>query len=86
MRVRYVSWGQERSAVVYSEVVWNRNRLLGAGFPPRRPGSGQVGFVVNKMTLEQVLSEYFGFPGQSSFQQLLHNHHHLSSGAGKIGK
>jgi hypothetical protein len=30
-------------------------------------------------------SEYFGFPCQSSFHQLLHNHHYLSSGAGKIG-
>jgi hypothetical protein len=33
-----------------------------------------------------VLSEYFGFPCQSSFHQLLHNHHHLSSGAGTIGQ
>jgi hypothetical protein len=30
------------------------------------PGSGQVGFVVDKMALEQVFSEYFGFPCQSS--------------------
>jgi hypothetical protein len=29
----------------------------------------------------QVFSEYFGFPCQSSFHQLLHNHPHLSSGA-----
>jgi hypothetical protein len=33
-----------------------------AGFPPRRPGfasgSGQVGFVVDKVKLEQVFSEY----------------------------
>jgi hypothetical protein len=26
--------------------------------------------------MDQVLSEYFGFPCQSSFSQLLHNHHH----------
>jgi hypothetical protein len=32
----------------------------------------------------QVFSEYFGFPCQSSFHQLLHNH--LSSGAGTIGQ
>jgi hypothetical protein len=31
-----------------------------------------------------VFSEYFGFPCQSSFHQLLHNHHHLSHGAGTI--
>jgi hypothetical protein len=53
--------------------------------PPRRPvfahGSGQVGFVVDKMSLGQVFSEYFGFPCQFSFHQLLHNHPHLSSGA-----
>jgi hypothetical protein len=50
------------------------------------PGSGQVGFVLDKVALGQVFSEYFGFPGQSSFHQLLHNHPHLSSGAGTIGQ
>jgi hypothetical protein len=34
----------------------------------------------------QVISEYVGFPCQSSFHQLLHNHRHLSSGAGTIGQ
>jgi hypothetical protein len=43
-----------------------------------------VGFVVDKVALGQVFSEYFGFPCQSSFHQLLHNHHHLSSGADTI--
>jgi hypothetical protein len=46
---------------------------LVAGFPPRRlgfdSGSGQVGFVVDKVALGQVFSEYFGFPCQSSFHQ-----------------
>jgi hypothetical protein len=41
--------------------------------------------VVDKVALEQVFSEYFGFPCQSSFHQLLHNHHR-SSGAGTIGQ
>jgi hypothetical protein len=62
---------------------------LVAGFPSRRsgfdPGSGQVEFVVDKVALGQVFSEYFGFPCQSSFHQLLHNHPHLS-GAGAIGQ
>jgi hypothetical protein len=39
---------------------------LVAGFPPRRPGfdpgSGHVGFVVDKVALGQVFSEYFGSP------------------------
>jgi hypothetical protein len=35
---------------------------------------------------QQVFSEYFGFPCQFSFNQLLHTHHHLSSGAGTIGQ
>jgi hypothetical protein len=43
-----------------------------------------VGFVVDKVALGQVFSEYFGFPCQSSFHQLLHNH--LPSGAGTIGQ
>jgi hypothetical protein len=41
---------------------------------------------MDNVALGQVFSEYFGFPCQSSFHQLLHNHHHLSSGAGTIGQ
>jgi hypothetical protein len=37
----------------------------------------QVGFMVEKVALEQVFSEYFGFPCQSLFQQILHHHNHL---------
>jgi hypothetical protein len=62
---------------------------LVAGFQPRRPGfeptSGHVGFVVDKVALGQVFSEYFGFPFQFSFNRLLHTHH-LSSGAGTKGQ
>jgi hypothetical protein len=43
-----------------------------------------VGFMVDKVALEQVFSEYFGFPCQFSFYLLLHIHHYLSSGAGTI--
>jgi hypothetical protein len=44
-----------------------------------------VEFVVDKVTLGQVFSGYFGFSCQFSFhRQLLI--HHLSSGAGKIGQ
>jgi hypothetical protein len=50
------------------------------------PGSGHVGFVVDKVALGHVFSVYFGFPCQSSFHRLLHNHYHLSSGAGTIGQ
>jgi hypothetical protein len=35
-----------------------------------------VGFVVGKVTMGQVSSEYFGFPCQSSFHQFLHPHNH----------
>jgi hypothetical protein len=45
-----------------------------------------VGFVVDKVALGQVFCEYFGFPCQFSFHRLLHNYHHLSSGAGTIGQ
>jgi hypothetical protein len=58
--------------------------------PPRRPGIEpslrHVGFVVEKVALEKVFSEDFGFPCQFSFHRLLHIHHHLSSGAGTIGQ
>jgi hypothetical protein len=44
-------------------------------------------FVVDKVALEQVFSEYFGFPCQFSFHQLLQkNHPHLSSGVCTIGQ
>jgi hypothetical protein len=39
------------------------------------------GICGGQVALGQVFSEYFGFPCQSSFHQLLHNHPHLSSGA-----
>jgi hypothetical protein len=45
-----------------------------------------VGFVVDKVALGQFFFKYFGFPCQFSFHRLLHIHHHLSSGAGTIGK
>jgi hypothetical protein len=41
---------------------------------------------MDKVALEQVFTEYFGFPCQSSFHQLLHNQHHLSFEAGAIGQ
>jgi hypothetical protein len=44
-----------------------------------------MGFVVYKVALWQVFSEYFGFPCQFSFHRLLHTHN-LSSGAGTIGQ
>jgi hypothetical protein len=43
-----------------------------------------VGFVVDEVTLWQVSTEYFGFPCQFLFHQVLHNH--LSSGTGTIGQ
>jgi hypothetical protein len=51
------------------------------GHVSRRPGfnsgSGQVEFVVDKVALGQVFSEYFGFPYQSSFHRIiLHLHNH----------
>jgi hypothetical protein len=35
-----------------------------------------VEFVVKKVVLGKVYSEYFGFPCQSSFHQILHLHNH----------
>jgi hypothetical protein len=65
-------------------------RRLGTGFPLQWPGfeprSGHVGFVAAKVALGQIFSKHFGFPCQSSFHQLLQDHHHLSSGASTIGQ
>jgi hypothetical protein len=41
--------------------------------------SSCVGFVVDKVALGKVFSEYFGFPCQFAFHRLLHDHY-LSSG------
>jgi hypothetical protein len=64
-------------------------RRLVAGFPPRRPGfepgSGHVAFVMDKVALGQVFSEYFCFHCHS-FHRLLHTHHHPPSGAGTVGQ
>jgi hypothetical protein len=57
------------------------SRLLPTRRPGFEPSSGHAGFVVDKVELGQVLSEYFSFPCQFSFHRLLHTHHILS-GAG----
>jgi hypothetical protein len=63
-------------ALMYRTVPYLKG--LVAGFSPRRPRfyprSGHVGFVLEKVALEQVFSEYFGFLCQFSFHQLLHIH------------
>jgi hypothetical protein len=46
-----------------------------------------VSFVMDKVTLGQVFSEYFGFPCQSSFHRLLNTHqHHLLLVADTVGQ
>jgi hypothetical protein len=73
-------------------VIWSLGRFIAQAvrLPTAaawfEPGSGLVGFVVVKVALGKVFSEYFGFPCQFAFHRLLHNHHHLSSGAGTIGQ
>jgi hypothetical protein len=42
-----------------------------------RVWSGLVVFVVHKVALEQVFSEYFGFACQSSVHKILHPHYFL---------
>jgi hypothetical protein len=60
-----------------------------SGFPPRRPvlepRSGHMGFVVEKVVLKQVFSEFFGFLCEFSFHRLRHTHR-LSSECGTIGQ
>jgi hypothetical protein len=51
-------------------------QLLIAMARVRVQAGSHVGFVVDKAALEQVFSEYFNFPCQSSFHQFLHHHNH----------
>jgi hypothetical protein len=61
---------------VYLQVGRAVAQRLDAGFPPPGFAYGQhVGFVVDKVALGQVFSEYFGFPCQS-FRRFLHYHNH----------
>jgi hypothetical protein len=41
-----------------------------------RAHAQHVGFVVDKVALTQIFSEYFGFACQSSFHDILHHHNH----------
>jgi hypothetical protein len=67
-----------------SDIAQAVSRRLPTAAPRFDPRSGHVGFVVDKVALGQVSSEYFGFPCQFSFHRLPHTH--LSSGAGTIGQ
>jgi hypothetical protein len=89
MRSFYPRPANNSSGVLCYGLIYVELRRLVAGFPPRRPWfdprSSHVGFVVDKVALGQVFYEYYGFPCQLSFHRLLHTHH-LSSGAGTVGK
>jgi hypothetical protein len=65
---------------VTSQVVNYRIPLRQSVFNSR----SRVGFVVDKVELGQVFSEYFGYTSQFSFRQLLHAL--LSSAVGTIGQ
>jgi hypothetical protein len=52
---------QNKKCVCVSLLPTTRIHII-AGFPPRRPGSDHMGFVVDKVALGQVSSKYFGFP------------------------
>jgi hypothetical protein len=64
-------------------------RAIAQAVSPRRPGlelgSSNVGFVVDRVELGQVFSEFVGFSYKFSFHRLLHTHH-LSSGSGTTGQ
>jgi hypothetical protein len=51
-------------------------RLLPTAAAQIRARAEHVGFVVDKVALGQVISEYFGFLCQSSFHQFLYHHNH----------
>jgi hypothetical protein len=65
---------------------WGRAQAVSRWLPTAsdriRSRSGYVVFVVDKVALGQVSSEYFGFPCQLSFHQILHPHN--LPGAGTI--
>jgi hypothetical protein len=60
----------------YVAVTWLRRLVI--GFSWRLTGfdlsSGHVGFMVDKVAVEQGFYEYFSFPCQFEFHQPLHTH------------
>jgi hypothetical protein len=66
LRIKYAVTAPVRVLPLLRETV--------TSFPQRRPAfkprSGHVTFVVDKVTLGQVFTEYLGFPRQFSFHQL----------------
>jgi hypothetical protein len=57
---------------VIAQAISRRLPTTAAGF---EPSSGHVEFVVDKVTLGQVFSEYFSFVCQFSFNRLVLIHH-----------
>jgi hypothetical protein len=51
-------------------------QAVSSWLPTAEVRAEHVGFVVDKVALGQVSSEYFGFPCQSSFHQIPHHHNH----------
>jgi hypothetical protein len=63
---------KEAGSRAVAQAVSHRLPIVAPRFELR---SGNVGFVLDKVTLGQVFSEYFGFPCQSSFHEILHHNH-----------
>jgi hypothetical protein len=72
-------------AVHYVPVVAVSRRLPSAAARIQSQ-SRHLGFVVDKVALGQVSSEYFSIPCQFSFHRLHDIQHHPSTGAGTVGK
>jgi hypothetical protein len=64
-------WKQTGHAIAHTVSRW-----LSTAAAQVRARLWQVGLVVDKVALGQVFSEYFGFPCQSSFHQIVHHHNH----------
>jgi hypothetical protein len=66
------------SAIFLTDAYLHYLRWLVTGFPMQHPGSdpksGHVGYVVDKVALGQVFSEYLDFPCQFLFHRILSIH------------
>jgi hypothetical protein len=72
------------SWVVGRALAQSVSRWLPTAAVPVQAQVKALGFVVDRVALGQVFSEYFGFPCQFLFHQILHTH--LSFGVGTIGQ
>jgi hypothetical protein len=76
LKLDYESYFPNNKILLGCAIAQAVSRWLPTAAARVRTRSGHAGFVVDKVALGQVFSNYFRFPYQSSFHKILHPHNH----------